>query len=69
MTFSPFITGGFFNMPELKRRGLPFECISRADRLTPQVVDNLAVGCFRVWIGSERLQRILDAINGVLVPK
>jgi radical SAM superfamily enzyme YgiQ (UPF0313 family) len=52
---------------ELKRRGLriPFECISRADRLNAQVVDTLAeLGCFRVWIGSESgSQRILDAMQ------
>lgn len=57
---------------ELKRRGLeiPFECISRADRLSPQVIDTLAeIGCFRVWIGSESgSQRILDAMQrGVTV--
>ena len=57
---------------ELKRRGikLPFECISRADRLNPKVVDTLAeIGCFRVWIGSESgSQRILDAMErGVTV--
>jgi len=57
---------------ELKRRGLklPFECISRADRLSPQVVATLAeMGCFRVWIGSESgSQRILDAMErGVTV--
>ncbi len=57
---------------ELKRRGLklPFECISRADRLNLQVVDTLAeMGCFRVWIGSESgSQRILDAMErGVTV--
>ena len=57
---------------ELKRRGikLPFECISRADRLSPKVVDTLAeMGCFRVWIGSESgSQRILDAMErGVTV--
>jgi radical SAM superfamily enzyme YgiQ (UPF0313 family) len=49
---------------------LPFECISRADRLSPQVVDTLAeIGCFRVWIGSESgSQRILDAMErGVTV--
>src|SRR5579863_3429424 len=52
---------------ELKRRGLkvPFECISRADRLNPQIVETLAeMGCFRVWIGSESgSQRILDAME------
>src|SRR5271166_523254 len=57
---------------ELKRRGvqLPFECISRADRLNPEVVDTLAeMGCFRIWIGSESgSQRILDAMErGVTV--
>lgn len=52
---------------EMKRRELkiPFECISRADRLNAQVVDALAeLGCFRVWIGSESgSQRILDAMQ------
>ncbi len=57
---------------ELKRRRLrlPFECISRADRLNPQVAQTLAeMGCFRVWIGSESgSQRILDAMErGVTV--
>jgi anaerobic magnesium-protoporphyrin IX monomethyl ester cyclase len=57
---------------ELKRRGLklPFECISRADRLNRQVVETLAeIGCFRVWIGSESgSQRILDSMErGVTV--
>jgi anaerobic magnesium-protoporphyrin IX monomethyl ester cyclase len=52
---------------EMKRRGLkiPFECISRADRLNAQVIDTLAeLGCFRIWIGSESgSQRILDAMQ------
>jgi anaerobic magnesium-protoporphyrin IX monomethyl ester cyclase len=57
---------------EIKQRGLklPFECISRADRLSPKVVETLAeIGCFRVWIGSESgSQRILDAMErGVTV--
>lgn len=57
---------------ELKWRGirLPFECISRADRLNEKVVETLAeMGCFRVWIGSESgSQRILDAMErGVTV--
>ena len=57
---------------ELKRRNvkLPFECISRADRLNLQVAETLAeMGCFRVWIGSESgSQRILDAMErGVTV--
>lgn len=52
---------------EMKRRGLriPFECISRADRLNAEVLDLLAeLGCFRIWIGSESgSQRILDAME------
>jgi radical SAM superfamily enzyme YgiQ (UPF0313 family) len=54
------------------RRGLvlPFECITRADRVTPAVAEDLRrLGCFRVWIGSESgSQRILDAMErGVTV--
>lgn len=57
---------------EMRRRGLcvPFECISRADRLNDEVVDLLAqLGCFRVWIGSESgSQRMLDSMDrGVTV--
>ena len=52
---------------ELTRRGLrvPFECISRAERIDEAVADALArMGCFRVWIGSESgSQRILDAMD------
>jgi radical SAM superfamily enzyme YgiQ (UPF0313 family) len=52
---------------EMARRGLriPFECISRADRVNEEVADALArLGCFRVWIGSESgSQRILDAMD------
>ncbi len=57
---------------EMRRRSLhiPFECISRADRVTPEVADLLAeLGCFRLWIGSESgSQKILDAMQrGVTV--
>jgi radical SAM superfamily enzyme YgiQ (UPF0313 family) len=57
---------------EMKRRGLyiPFECITRADRLTREIAGALAeLGCFRVWIGSESgSQRVLDAMQrGVTV--
>jgi anaerobic magnesium-protoporphyrin IX monomethyl ester cyclase len=52
---------------EMKRRSLrvPFECISRADRLNAEMLDLLAeLGCFRIWIGSESgSQRILDAMD------
>lgn len=52
---------------EMRRRSLriPFECISRADRLNAEMLDLLAeLGCFRIWIGSESgSQRILDAMD------
>ena len=58
---------------ELKRRNLrvPFETISRADRMMKdEVLQTLAdMGCYRIWIGSESgSQRILDAMQrGVTV--
>ncbi|MDH4064953.1 MAG: radical SAM protein, partial [Acidobacteriota bacterium] len=52
---------------ELDRRGirLPFECISRAERIDDDVADALSsLGCYRVWIGSESgSQRVLDAMR------
>jgi radical SAM superfamily enzyme YgiQ (UPF0313 family) len=57
---------------EMKRRSLrvPFECITRADRVNARVAAQLAeLGCFRVWIGSESgSQRVLDRMErGVTV--
>ncbi|MDE3166429.1 MAG: B12-binding domain-containing radical SAM protein, partial [Acidobacteriota bacterium] len=57
---------------EMVRRGIriPFECITRADRVNERVAATLArMGCFRVWIGSESgSQRILDRMErGVTV--
>jgi radical SAM superfamily enzyme YgiQ (UPF0313 family) len=52
---------------ELKKRNLrlPFECISRADRLNDKIIETLAeMGCDRLWIGSESgSQRVLDAMK------
>lgn len=52
---------------ELRRRSLhlPFECISRADRINEEIADALAeMGCFRLWIGAESgSQRVLDAMG------
>ncbi len=52
---------------KMKARGirLPFECISRAERVDEAVGEALVeLGCFRVWIGSESgSQRILDAMD------
>jgi radical SAM superfamily enzyme YgiQ (UPF0313 family) len=51
----------------LKERNLyvPFECISRPDRLDEDVVTALAeMGCYRLWLGSESgSQRVLDAMR------
>jgi radical SAM superfamily enzyme YgiQ (UPF0313 family) len=57
---------------EMDKRGfrIPFECITRADRVNERVAETLAaLGCFRVWIGSESgSQRILNAMQrGVTV--
>lgn len=57
---------------ELKRRRIriPFECITRADRVNERIAETLRdLGCMRVWIGSESgSQRILDAMQrGVTV--
>jgi anaerobic magnesium-protoporphyrin IX monomethyl ester cyclase len=52
---------------ELNRRQLrlPFECISRAERIDDAVADALAdMRCWRVWIGSESgSQEVLDAME------
>ncbi|MBV9899176.1 MAG: B12-binding domain-containing radical SAM protein [Chloroflexi bacterium] len=49
---------------ELERRNLrlPFETISREDRLNEDIVQTLAkMGCYRLWIGAESgSQKILD---------
>jgi radical SAM superfamily enzyme YgiQ (UPF0313 family) len=53
---------------ELKRRNLqvPFETISRADRMMKEeVLETLAgMGCYRIWVGAESgSQRILDRME------
>ncbi|MEM7352497.1 MAG: radical SAM protein [Acidobacteriota bacterium] len=58
----------FEHHKELQRRGvkMPFETISRADRMMKEeVLETLAaMGCFRIWIGSESgSQRILDRME------
>lgn len=57
-------TLGYARELERRRLRLPFECISRAERIDDDVADALvSLGCFRVWIGSESgSQRILDAM-------
>jgi radical SAM superfamily enzyme YgiQ (UPF0313 family) len=44
---------------------IPFECLSRADLLTPAMLQELRqIGCFRIYFGAESgSQRILDAMQ------
>jgi len=55
-----------FNL-EMKTRGIsiPFECITRAERLNEEVLKQLKeAGCFRIWIGAESgSQRIIDLMK------
>lgn len=52
---------------ELERRGVrvPFETISREDRLDEKIIARLAdIGCKRIWVGAESgSQRILDRMQ------
>ena len=52
---------------EVKKQdaGIPYEIISRADRLNEEVIKTLkASGCFRVWVGAESgSQKIIDAMD------
>lgn len=52
---------------ELESRNLkfPYECITRADRMNEEVIDELkASGCFRVWIGAESgSQKVIDLMD------
>lgn len=52
---------------ELEQRNIhiPFECITRADRMNEAVIADLkACGCFRVWIGAESgSQKVIDLMD------
>ncbi len=52
---------------ELAKKNLliPYECITRADRLNEEVIDLLKeTGCFRVWIGAESgSQKVIDLMD------
>lgn len=52
---------------EMQKRGvsIPFECITRAERMNEEVLTQLkAAGCFRIWIGAESgSQRIIDLMK------
>lgn len=44
---------------------IPFECITRADRMNEDVIDWLKeAGCFRIWIGAESgSQKVIDLMD------
>lgn len=44
---------------------IPYECITRADRMSEDVIDLLKeTGCFRVWIGAESgSQKVIDLMD------
>lgn len=44
---------------------IPYECITRADRMNEDVINQLKdSGCFRVWIGAESgSQRVIDLMD------
>ncbi len=52
---------------EMENRNIvfPYECITRADRMSEEVIDDLkATGCFRVWIGAESgSQKVIDLMD------
>lgn len=55
----------FANEMQAREISVPFECITRAERLTEKVFEELkSAGCFRVWIGAESgSQRIIDLMD------
>lgn len=48
-----------------KNARIPFECITRAERLNDEILQMLKeAGCYRIWIGAESgSQRIVDAMD------
>jgi radical SAM superfamily enzyme YgiQ (UPF0313 family) len=55
----------FAEQVQKKNAVIPYEIITRADRMTDEVIGLLKQsGCFRVWIGAESgSQRIVDAMD------
>lgn len=49
----------------IRNINMPFECITRADRMSEAVILNLKKsGCFRVWIGAESgSQKVIDLMD------
>ncbi len=55
----------FQQLMDAAKLHFPFECIARADKIDPEIVQMLkSLGCYRVWFGAESgSQRILDAMS------
>lgn len=55
----------FQNEVKLQNAIIPFECITRAERLNDEILQLLKeVGCFRIWIGAESgSQKIIDLMD------
>lgn len=56
---------GFREELEKQNVHIKYECITRADRMNEEVIEELkASGCFRVWIGAESgSQKIIDLMD------
>ena len=56
---------GFVDALKEQNAYIPFECITRADRMNEEVIEMLKeAGCFRVWIGAESgSQKIIDKMD------
>ena len=55
----------FCDEMKLQNFKIDFECITRAERLTDEILQLLKeVGCFRIWIGAESgSQKVIDAMD------
>ncbi|WP_053990978.1 radical SAM protein [Mangrovimonas sp. TPBH4] len=55
----------FHNEMRAQNFKIPFECITRAERLTDDILEILKdLGCFRIWIGAESgSQKIIEAMD------
>lgn len=56
---------GFRDELKAKNIRIPYECITRADRMNEEVIEMLKeTGCFRVWIGAESgSQKVIDLMD------
>src|SRR5690606_22619334 len=56
---------GFHETMKAKDISIPYECITRAERLNDDVLQKLKeTGCFRIWIGAESgSQKIIDKMD------